>query len=171
MSSSNTVVLQFNNHLIKYGYAGDTKPWQTLAYNNKAKITNNLELIQNRLNLIQILKVILIEKLFVKLKECRIVIIEDIFSIKLDRDLLLTCLVYDLCIKEITIQADLFTPILTSNNMSGIVIDMGFHSTKVIAIYQGRPLLHTLKGILIHSHIHINSTSIALICILYIIHI
>ena len=147
MSSSNTVVLQFNNHLIKYGYAGDTKPWQTIAYAyNKTKIANNQELIQNRLHLIQLLKVILIEKLFIKLKECRIVIIEAIFTIKLNRDLLLTCLLHDLCIKEITMQADLFTLILTSNNMNGIVIDIGFHSTKVIAIYQGRPLLHTLKG-------------------------
>ena len=158
MSSSSTLVLQFNNHLIKYGYAGDTKPWQTIAYTyNKTKIANNQELIQSRLDLIQLLKVILIEKLFIKLKECRIVIIEDIFTIKLNRDLLLTCLLHDLCIKEITIQADLFTPILTSNNMSGIVIDIGFHSTKVIAIYQGRPLLHTLKGRSIYVEIFYNS--------------
>ena len=92
MSSSNTVVLQFNNHLIKYGYAGDTKPWQTIAYTyNKTKIANDQELIQIRIDFMKLLKVILIEKLFIKLKEFRIVIIEDIFTIKLNRDLLVTC--------------------------------------------------------------------------------
>jgi actin-related protein len=103
--------------------------------------------IDKKLRYLDIFNFIFTEKLGLKSKEfSKVVIVEDIFELKINRDIILSVLLQDMMVSEVTMQPDLFMPILVSQNLSGVVIDIGYKESKAIAIYQGRPIMYTLKG-------------------------
>ena len=159
MATVTTIVIHFNSNVVRFGLAGEHKArfeCQLKDILHRHVPGSHFEdrnlVIDKRLQYLDIFNFIFTEKLGlglgVKSKETasRVVIIEDIFELKINRDIILTVLLQDMMISEVTMQPDLFMPILVSQNLSGTVVDIGFNESKVIAIYQGRPIMYTLKG-------------------------
>ena len=144
-----TVVLEFAEDCIKYGLSGDANaryfdPSSYEVKNSSENLSVNWYL-DEKMRLTTILHTIFIDKLCIVPKDCRLVVVENIFELKSRRDILLTNLFVQFSFLEISIQPDLFLPILTSFELSGTIIYVCEEETRVVAIWQGRPLIHTLK--------------------------
>ena len=156
--ASTVIVVQFNSNLVKFGIAGEHQPRFECIVNDILKrhvpgshSDDRKLVIDKKLQYLDILNYIFTDKLGLKSKDCtKVVIIEDIFELKNNRDILLSVLLQDVMVAEVTMQPDLFMPILVSSNLSGIVLDIGYKESKAIAIFQGRPLMYTLKGNIFH---------------------
>ena len=143
------IVIQMQSYTVKVGVAGEALPRfiynrapssSDLSNNNDdGKINSN-----KRLYYINLFQYAFMKKLCMKAKDAQVLVIEDIFELKADRDAMFSALLVDLGVASLSIQPDLFMPILTSTTTSGVVIDIGKDETKVLAVFQGRPLLQTL---------------------------
>lgn len=138
-----TVLLEFGSVFLRGGLAGESGPRFIVS----APRENS-----SRLSLFEFLSAIFNKYLPVKTKECRVLIIEKIFSHTRFRNDLLTVLLKDMQVLEVSIQPDLVLPSLTICNTpestipSAVVVDIGETQSRSIAIAYGRPLLDTLKG-------------------------
>ncbi len=143
-----SIIIQNNDSYFKVGVAGE--------HHHRANITKHhilchaASLTKEEMNeviifYIEIFTLIFIDNICVKPKDCNVVFIENVFLSKCIRDIVLSVLIHHFQVLEVSIQPDLFLPILTSVNSSGVVIHLSSSDTKVIAIYQGRPILQTLK--------------------------
>lgn len=142
--TSTVIVIQLQNDTIKVGIAGESVP--RFVYNrlpSKAKCYHNDDNTK-RLYYINLFQHAFMKKLCVKAKDAHVLVIEDIFEVKVDRDAIFSALLMDIQVSALSIQPDLFMPILASTSTSGIIIDIGKEETKVLAVFQGRPLLQTL---------------------------
>lgn len=154
MASPIVIVVQFSSNLVKFGVAGEHQPRFECLMNDilKRHVPGShsgarMLIVDKKLQYIDILNYIFTDKLGLKSKDCtKVVIIEDIFELKNNRDILLSVLMQDVMVAEVTMQPDLFMPILVSPSLSGVVLDVGYKESKAIAIFQGRPLMYTLKG-------------------------
>lgn len=91
---------------------------------------------------------VFVDLLRIKPKEYRLLIIESAFTLQALRECIFEICLRDLQFHSISVQVDIFLPILASGKGSGIVVDIGYDCCRVIAIADERPLLHTLHGLL-----------------------
>ena len=87
-----------------------------------------------------------VEKLHVKPKEVRVLVIENILSEKSFRESLYRVLMVDLQVLSVCFQPDLFMPILATGCRSGCIVDIGYEEIRCLAICWGRALLSTIRG-------------------------
>jgi len=152
-----TIVLEFGSVFLRGGVAGESGPRFIVPSIVGA----------SRLLLFESLSALFLKYLPVKLKECRILVIEKIFSSTSFRNDLFTVLLRDMQVLEVSVQPDLVLPSLTicsssvAPALNALVIDIGETQCRCIAIAHGRPLIHTLKGKMkrvfvspTHSHTH-----------------
>jgi hypothetical protein len=123
---------------MQVGYAGDHEP--KLCY-SIPDISCHISLKKN----FRLFHDAFYRQLCIKSKDAKVVIIEDIFSPKIIRDSIFTCLVRELQVSEITVQPDLFMSILGTSRLSGIVVSIGEEECHAVAVYEGRPILNTLR--------------------------
>lgn len=178
--SSRTIVLEIGSKYIKGGYAGDAAPkfitqsfLTALASNTSrsSSSSSNSSSISSNSNsnciildnneyyhqyMYERISSILSKNLTVKVKECRILVIEKIFCCERFRNELIKVLLVDVGVSMVSFQPDLLMPILTSVNHTsrmsgysasghGIVIDIGESETRCMSFAFGRPVIHTIK--------------------------
>ena len=137
-----TIVLEFGSVFLRGGVAGESGPRFIVPSLVGA----------SRLLLFESLSALFLKYLPLKLKECRVLVIEKIFSCTSFRNDLFTVLLRDMQFLEVSVQPDLVLPSLTicsssaATALNALVIDIGETQCRCIAIAHGRPLIHTLKG-------------------------
>lgn len=141
---STTVILQITSSQIKIGIAGENEPRSCYAINQDISISSSPSELRMHYN--RQLNIAFIQKLGLKPKVLRVVIVEDLLEVKRNRDTLLTCLIYDMQVAEVTMQPDIFLAILATPRSSGLIVSIGERECRALAIYEGRPLLHTLRS-------------------------
>lgn len=139
-----TVVIQLQRDTVKVGISGESVP--RFVYNRAPSDPKNSDgKNYKQIYYIDLFQNAFTKKLCVKAKDARILVVEDVFEVKADRDAIFSALLVDIGVAELSVQPGLFMSILTSTITSGLIIDIGEEETKVLAVFQGRPLLQTLS--------------------------
>jgi hypothetical protein len=80
----------------------------------------------------------------IKAKDARVVVIEPIMCPQILRSIMMTVLLSVFKVRSITLQSDLFMPILTTGRAYGIVVKIGVDESAAVVIYDHRPIVSSL---------------------------
>lgn len=145
-ASIRTVVVELGRRIIRAGFAGEPSPRVTLPIEScgvNFAICKSLEDLQHAC--LELMSSIFIEHLHVKSKDATVLIVEPLVSSTKFREALVLALFQYLFVSKVSLQPDLFMPILSTGLYSGVVLDVGFAETRCVAVLQGRPLLDTIR--------------------------
>ena len=145
-SPTRVVVIELGSRLIRAGFAGEPsprviRPIEAFGVN----FSSSLETEDLRHACLELLSSLFVEHLHVKSKDCNVLVIEPLVSSSKFREAIVFALFKYLFVSKVSLQPDLFMPILTTGLYTGVILDIGYSETRCIAVLQGRPLLNTIR--------------------------
>ena len=145
-ASTRAVVIEFGSRIVRAGFAGEASPRLTLPVETfGVSFSSSLTTEDLRHVCLGFLSSLFVEHLHVKSKDSTVLIVEPLVSSSKFREALVYVLFKYLFVAKVSLQPDLFMPILTTGLYTGIILDIGFSETRCIAVLQGRPLLNTIR--------------------------
>jgi len=141
------VVLEIGSTHVRGGFAGECVPRFVIPtpfrFTNKSALGEQLSTSEIRIICLEGLRMIFLEYLQIRSKDCSVLVIENMFAVAVFRDQLFNVLLNEMQIQAVCFQSDMLMPLLATGCSSGIVVDVGSEECRALCIAHGRPLLNT----------------------------
>ena len=137
------MVIEIGSRFVRVGFAGEMKP--RFQEDTSIILPSHSSLSPLSVHLFEVFSSVFLDKLNVKPKECRVLIVENMFSSRMFRECLFKTLTLQLLVHSVCFQPDLLMPIIATGCRSGCIIDIEYNEVRSIAIYEGRPIFSSVR--------------------------
>lgn len=123
----NNVVLEIGSTLVRGGIAGECVPRfiiPTPFFNMHNSQGDDLSHVSIKMNCLEGIRLIFLEHLQIRSKDCNVLIIENMFAPTFFRDQLFNVLLNEMQVQSVCFQPDMLMPILATGKLFGVY----FHS-------------------------------------------
>ena len=124
-SQSYNVVLEIGSSVVRGGYGGECSPRFIMKspFFSLYKINDNILQEEVRMNCLEGLRLIFLEYLQIRSKDCHVLIIENMFAPTVFRDQLFNALLNELQVLSVCFQPDMLMPIIATGDIDCYSVD------------------------------------------------
>jgi len=140
------IVVDHGTYYIKYGYSGYNKPLGSVKVNNDKIIKNSVIVDYNKM--IDIWDDIFYNKLDINIITTDILLTDTVYGGDVNREKIINIMLNHYNFKRVTIQNQQILALYSTCRDKGLVIDIGYSTTRIVPIYESYILV---KGIVMSS--------------------